>query len=72
MWKPSKKVLFFLMIINATLAGISLFLIDWNVFETGKGIYKEVSLTAVFLGLAIFFMIPYVKKLKEEKINNDI
>ncbi|MFK7747815.1 MAG: hypothetical protein AB8B65_05470 [Kordia sp.] len=69
MWKPNKKILFILFFLNATLGGICFSLIDWSVFETGKGIYDEISLTLVFTGLTFFFMIPYVKKLKEEKTN---
>ena len=66
MWKPSKLVLFILMVANATFAGLSLIFVDWTVFETGRGIYDEIHQPALFLVLSLFFMFPYVKKLKEE------
>jgi len=66
MWKPSKNILFFLVIGNATLAGISLYLVNWKVFEnaTGRDIYREIATPVLFFCLAIFFVFPYVKELK--------
>lgn len=65
MWKPSKFVLFILMLANAVFAGISFIYVDWNVFKTGEGIYDEIHQPILFLLLSFFFMFPYVKKLKE-------
>ena len=69
MWKPSKKILFALMFLMSTLSGITLCMVDWEVLEKGKGIdiYREINTPLIFFGLAFLFMIPYVKKLKEEK-----
>lgn len=66
MWKPSKLVLFILMVANSIFAGLSLIFVDWKVFETGQGIYDEIHQPVLFFLLSIFFMFPYVKKLKEE------
>jgi hypothetical protein len=69
MWKPSKRVLLVLMILTSTLGGITLSWVDWNIIKTGKGVdvYNQIDLPIIFLLLSIIFMIPYVKKLKEEK-----
>jgi len=67
MWKPSKNTLFFLMFLSTIFGGITFSIVDWSVFESGKGIIAELQLPVIFLALAFSFMIPYVKKLKEEK-----
>jgi len=66
MWEFSKLTLFILMMVNSTLGGISLSFVDWSVFETGQGIYDEIQLPVLFFLLSLFFMFPYVKKLKED------
>lgn len=68
MWKPSKFYLFILMLFTAIMGGISLSFIDWDIIEKGKGIdiYNQIDLPVIFFLLSISFMIPYVKKLKEE------
>jgi hypothetical protein len=68
MWKPNKNTLFFLVLANATLAGISLYLVNWEVFEnaTARGIYREIATSLIFFCLAIYFVFPYVKELKKE------
>jgi len=67
MWKLGKKTLFILMLTTAIMAGLTTYWIDWSVFETKKGILREIQLPLIFLALSFYFMIPYVKKLKEEK-----
>lgn len=69
MWKPSKKVLFGLMLLTAIIGGVSFSFIDWDIIENGKGIdvYNQIDLPILFFVLSISFMIPYVKKLKEDK-----
>lgn len=68
MWKPSKKILVGLMILMSILCGITLSMVDWEVVENGKSveIYREINTPLIFFGLSILFMIPYVKKIKEE------
>ncbi len=69
MWKPSKIVLFVLMLFTAIMSGVSFSFIDWDIIENGKGIdvYNQIDLPILFFVLSISFMIPYVKKIKEEK-----
>ena len=66
--KPSKKILFALMLLMSTLGGITLSMVDWDIIETGKrvDVYNQIDLPIIFFLLSISFMIPYVKKLKEE------
>lgn len=71
MWKPSKKILLVLMIFTAVMGGITLNWVDWKVFDTGKGVFRELQLPIIFLALSLYFMVPYVKKLKEEKKDMD-
>jgi len=73
MWNPSKAVLFFLMLLCITMAGIFFSKIDWQVFDvgTGKEIYRELQLPVLFFLLFISFVFPYVKKIKEEKENKE-
>tara|TARA_R110000787_G_scaffold17133_7_gene54079 strand:+ start:318 stop:527 length:210 start_codon:yes stop_codon:yes gene_type:complete len=68
MWKPKKKTLLVLMILTSMFGGLTLSWVNWGVFETGKNIeiYNEIELPLIFLLLAFVFMIPYVKKIKEE------
>ncbi len=72
MIKFSKKTLFFLMVLMCIMGGITLSMVDWEVFNDGAGIdiYREIDLPLIFLGLAFGFMFPYVKKLKEEEKSN--
>tara|TARA_Y100000815_G_C13176491_1_gene437618 strand:- start:363 stop:575 length:213 start_codon:yes stop_codon:yes gene_type:complete len=63
----SKKTLFFLILLNAVLGGITSHFMNWEVFETGKGILKEIQLPLIFLTLSFVFMFKYIKKIKEEK-----
>ena len=70
MFKPSKKLLFFLITSSAILGTISFTLIDWNVFNSGtKGMIKEIGTSIIFYFLGFLFLFQYVEKLKEE--NND-
>ena len=43
MWKPSKKALFFLILISATLGGVSFSYVDWEMVNNGE-IYKAQNL----------------------------
>lgn len=67
MWEFNKVTLFILMTSMSILGGISLIMVDWEVFENGEGIFREIRLPIIFIGLSILFMIPYVKKIKESK-----
>ena len=69
MIKFSKATLFILMVSMCVLGGVSFAVIDWDIIETGKGIdiYNEIDLPIIFLLLAFSFMLPYVKKVKEEQ-----
>lgn len=67
MWKFNKTTLFIIMLTMSICAGISFSLIDWDVFSTGKGIFNEIHLPLLFIGLSIFFMVPYIKTIKEGK-----
>lgn len=40
--------------------------VDWDVVASGKGVYNELQQPVLFILLSLFFMFPYVKKLKEE------
>ena len=71
MWKPSKLVLFVILFTMTTCTGLSVFFINWEVFESGKGIYKELQQPVLFLLLSLYFVFPYVKKLKEESTSKD-
>ena len=62
MWKPSKITLLLFMILMAILGGVTFSYIDWEHFNN----LKEIQLPLIFLVLSIYFMVLYVKKLKEE------
>lgn len=55
------------MVVMAILSGLTSSWIDWTVFETKNGILREIRLPLIFLVLSFYFMIPYVKKIKEKK-----
>ena len=66
----SKTTLFILMFTMSTLAGVTLSIVNWEALEAAQGIraiYKEIQFPVLFFGLSVLFMIPYVKKIKEEK-----
>ena len=66
----SKKQLFILMFLMSTLAGITLYFVNWVAFDAAKGVretYKEIDLPLIFFGLSILFMLQYVQKLKKDK-----
>ena len=67
MWKFNKLTLFILVLLMSTCAGITIYMINWEVFENGKGIFREIHLPLIFLGLAFYFMVSYVKRLKESE-----
>jgi len=46
-------------------AGVSIAFINWDVIESRKGIFKELQQPILFVLLGLYFLIPYVKKLKE-------
>ena len=54
------------MISMAVMGGLTFSWVDWKVFETGTGIWRELQLPIIFLALSIYFMVPYVQKLKKE------
>lgn len=68
MWKPSKTILFILMLSMIIVGGISFSLIDWQVFNSGfNGAYRELLTPVLGLFFGFYFMVHYVKKLKEEE-----
>jgi hypothetical protein len=71
MWKPSKLTLFIIFITMTVCAGISVAYIDWDVIASGKGVFKELQQPVLFILLSLYFMFPYVKKLKEESASKD-
>ncbi len=65
MIKLSKTLLLILIVTMVVLGTISYRLINWEVFHSGtSGAIKELRLTLVFFGLGLYFIFPYVKKLK--------
>ena len=70
MFKPSKKILFFLITSSAILGTISFTLIDWDLFNSGTiGMIREIATSIILYFLGFLFLFQYVKKLKEE--NNE-
>ena len=66
MIKLSKKMLFVLIVLMAIFTAISYFTIDWNIFNMStKDAIKELRLTVIFFIMCIYFIFPYVKKIKE-------
>ncbi len=66
MIKLSKTLLLVLIILMALLTVVSYAMIDWVEFNSGfQGVIKELRLTLVFFGMGVYFIFPYVKKLKE-------
>ncbi len=66
MWNPEKIILFVLIFSMAIMTGLTSYWIDWSVFENKELILREIQLPLTFFGLSIYFMIPYIKKLKED------
>ncbi len=66
MWKLSKLTLFIIICTMSVSAGISIIFINWDVFESGKGVLKELMQPVLFILLGLYFLFPYVKRLKEE------
>lgn len=66
MWKLSKLALFIIFFVMTICAGISLIFVDWEVIKSGKNIVSELEQPVLFLLLSLYFMFPYVKKIKEE------
>jgi hypothetical protein len=48
-------------------AGISFRLVDWDKTDSTLGFFKEFHLTFLFIAIALYFVFPYVKRLKESK-----
>ena len=67
MWKPSKKTLFLLISLTGLFSIISFTTVNWGLVLEKKNIYNELLLPVVFLVLSFNFIIPYVKKIKEEE-----
>ena len=68
MWTPSKTILLILIVLMSLLGAISLSFIDWNLVDIGlSNAIKEFRLTFVFWGLGIYFLFPYVRKIKESR-----
>ena len=67
MWKFSKLTLLVLTFLMALFGGLTLSFVDWSIINTGKDLIKELQLPLIFLVLSFFFMVPYVKKVKEDR-----
>lgn len=65
MIKISKKVALFLMIALTIIFGASLNGINWQNID--GHIFRELKKPSMFLSLAIFYMIYYVRLLNQEK-----
>lgn len=65
MIKFSKKTAFILMITITIGLGFSLNNVNWE--NINGNIYNELKLPSICLSLSIYFMLYYVKILKEEK-----
>lgn len=70
MWNPSKKILFLLIIINATFSGVFFTLVNWGDLGSLKEGFRELQLPILFFLLSIYFVFPYVKKIQDEKKAN--
>lgn len=67
MIKFNKTVLFLIIFLMSTCAGISLSLINWDNVDSGLGFIKEFHLTLLCIAIALYFVFPYVKRLKQSK-----
>jgi phosphatidylserine synthase len=67
MWKPSKKVLFAIVLLMAICSGLSLGDVNWELVQKGENVFKELLLPCLFIALSFYFLVPYVKKLKGER-----
>ena len=65
MIKFSKTVLLILIMITSTSAGASMSLVKWDNVDSFWGCVKEFHLTILLVAIALYFVFPYVKKLKE-------
>lgn len=71
MWKPSKLVLFIIIFATTICAGISSIFIDWEAVAQGENLVKELQQPVLFVLLSLYFVFPYVKRIKEEEANNN-
>lgn len=67
MWKFNRTTLFVIMLLMSICSGISIYMINWDVFEKNEGIFREIHLPIIFIGLTFFFMVNYVKKLNDNE-----
>ena len=55
------------MILTAIMGGVTFSYINWKNFDSSLETYKEIRLPIIFLVLSMYFMIFYIRKIKEEK-----
>jgi hypothetical protein len=67
MIKFNKTTLFVIIFITSVCAGISLNLINWNNVDSGLSFMKEFHLTFLLSAIALYFVFPFIKSLKESK-----
>jgi hypothetical protein len=67
MWNPSKLVLFIILFTMTVCAGISSVFIDWESVAQGENLIKELQQPVLFVLLGLYFVFPYVRKIKEEE-----
>ena len=65
MIKLNKTFLLTLILLMSICAGISLYLINWDNVISITSFFKEFHLTFLFIAIALYFVFPYVKSLKE-------
>lgn len=69
MIKISKKIAFAILVVVTILLAVSISNINWNILNNEKDfftIFREIRETIVFILLAIFFIIYYVKTLNKD------
>lgn len=67
MIKIPKKVTFILMIFMVICFVLSIRSIDWQIIKKGTNVFSEINLSITFFIMTIYFLVYYVKTLKEEK-----
>lgn len=65
MIKFSKKTAFYLALIMCIFFVFSIRDVNWDLVNKGENIYRELSFSISFLILTVYFILYYVRKLKE-------
>lgn len=70
MWRLSKLTLLVLTFLMALFGGLTLSDVDWVAIEAENNLIRELQLPLIFLVLSFSFMIPYVKRIKADRMQN--